>query len=583
MNARILIVEDDAGVAAVLRRMLEGAGYSVLGPVASGEEVVPAVLDLRPSLILMDIVLSGQINGIEAARQIPQALDVPVVYLTAHEEETLLHEAKKTRPYAYLIKPVEPLELKSAIEVALSCHDRHQQTLQSERKYRTLLETMNEGFGMVDTEGRWTYVNPRFCELLGFEAEEIIGRLGLEVVHEHYRHLHLAAFAERRSGKSSTYESPLQTRDGRLVPVLVSAAPSYDLQGRFVGAFAVFTDMTELRDTEHQLRLLRAAVDNSCVPTFGVQPGGAFWYVNEAASRSLGYSREELMDLSVHDVDPDHSQLDREHQWKRLKEQGRLVFESTHRRKDGTVFPVEVSSNYLNFNGREYEWAFAKDISERKSAETLLKTSLAQKETLLRDIHHRVKNNLAMIHSILGLQCGFGADESHVPMFEDAQNRIRSIATAHELLYKSESLAAIGATDYVDLLLSNLVDATDCEAKAVTIVRNLEEVSLELETAVPLGMLLTELVTNALKHAFPERSTGQITISLKALEQDEFELVVADNGVGLPSHIELGQTPSLGLELVAAYVDQLHGAIRVDRSDGTSFHIVFYRAGSGKS
>lgn len=219
-----------------------------------------------------------------------------------------------------------------------------------------------------------------------------------------------------------------------------------------------------------------------------------------------------------------------------------------------------------------------KEERRREMAEARIKASLKEKEVLLREIHHRVKNNLAIIHSLLGLQSRYITDTVYSTMFEDSRNRIKSMALAHELLYQSETLAYISVSRHVGSLVDHLVITAGRVGTRVSVIKDLEEVSLDLDTAIPVGFLVTEIVSNSLKHAFRDRREGEIRISLHSVGEKEFELIVADNGTGMPADIDVKNPRSMGLDIVATFVSQLNGTIEIRTQQGTEVRIRFKEA-----
>jgi two-component sensor histidine kinase len=215
------------------------------------------------------------------------------------------------------------------------------------------------------------------------------------------------------------------------------------------------------------------------------------------------------------------------------------------------------------------------DITDRKIAERQIEESLREKEVLLREVHHRVKNNLNVIHSLLSLQSDYAADEFHRQMFEETQARVRSMAEAHERLYRSESLATLDIDDYVGSLVDHLVGESPATGGRIHLNREIVDVSFGLDTAIPLGMIVNELVSNCLKHAFPDERNGEIGISIRRMDEDEFELKVRDDGAGISKEINLDAPDSLGLDLVDAFVKMLHGRIEISANGGTTVLIRF--------
>ena len=216
------------------------------------------------------------------------------------------------------------------------------------------------------------------------------------------------------------------------------------------------------------------------------------------------------------------------------------------------------------------------DITEQKKAEEQIKSSLREKEVLLREIHHRVKNNMQVITTLLMLQSDKLKDNQHADIFKESQDRIRSMALVHEKLYQAESFAKIDFNEYVNSLVNSLFRSYGAKPDKITLKIEVEDVSLGLENAIPCGLIINELVSNALKYGFPEKRKGQIRIALYSINTDELVLEVSDNGIGLPEELDIRNTDSIGLHLVTILSeDQLEGKIELHRVDGTNFHIQF--------
>ena len=224
------------------------------------------------------------------------------------------------------------------------------------------------------------------------------------------------------------------------------------------------------------------------------------------------------------------------------------------------------------------------EIKEHKKAEEAIQASLDEKNVLLKEIHHRVKNNLQIICSLISLQSGNIKDPIALEMCLDSQHRIKSMALIHESLYQSDNLALINFSEYINNLVDNLVMSYDEPSRPVSTKVTVDNVELGIDSAVPCGLIIDELVSNCLKHAFPTPAgdsaasyTDEINIELKA-EDNLYILTVKDNGVGLPEELDYRNTETLVLKLVCSLVQQLSGQVRMDRSNGTTFNITFYDA-----
>lgn len=221
-------------------------------------------------------------------------------------------------------------------------------------------------------------------------------------------------------------------------------------------------------------------------------------------------------------------------------------------------------------------------IIDRELARAQLKASLAEKDVLLKEIHHRVKNNLQVISSLLNLQSHSAGDRQVIQMFTESRNRIRSMALVHEGLYQSDDLGGIEFSHYVSSLTGYLLRSYGVHTDGVELTIDVDPVHLGIDSAVPCGLIVNELVSNALKHAFVDGRQGHITIELHSVDNGRYELKVGDNGVGIPEGLDIGQTGSLGLRLVSTLVEQLGGTMDLDRSAGTVFRIAFGPSGQGR-
>jgi len=216
------------------------------------------------------------------------------------------------------------------------------------------------------------------------------------------------------------------------------------------------------------------------------------------------------------------------------------------------------------------------EIEERRRAQELLKLSLKDKEVLLREVHHRTKNNMQIISSLLNLQSLKLKDPDVVPVFQDSQARIRAMALIHETFYQSKDLSAIGFKDYVMNLIQGLFAAYRLNNDAISLCVSVDNVALGIDSAVPCGLVINELVSNALKHAFPEKESGIITITARSNAQHLIELIVQDDGRGLPGGLDYRNTETLGLRLVVDIVEnQLGGTVEPFNCSGTGFRITF--------
>ncbi len=215
------------------------------------------------------------------------------------------------------------------------------------------------------------------------------------------------------------------------------------------------------------------------------------------------------------------------------------------------------------------------ELSDRKQAEANLKISLKEKEILLKEIHHRVKNNLCVVASLLELQSNTVADPQLAKMFEESQNRLYSMALIHEKLYRSTNLAEINFGEYLEDLVTNLFHSYNISDNHILLQVIAEPISLNLETATPCGLIANELVSNTLKHAFPDGANGTVSVECYQTGDGEIHLFVKDNGIGFPQNLDFRKTNSMGFQVVCTLTEQLEGSIELSRQTGTAFHLKF--------
>ena len=345
----------------------------------------------------------------------------------------------------------------------------------------------------------------------------------------------------------------------------------------------IMRDVTERKKAEEALlkseKQYRDLFENAPIGIYRTTPDGRMLVANPALIHMLGYSSFE--ELAQRNLDEEASKrgYPRSEFKELIEREGKVTgFESGQTVEGGTpIFFRESAQAICNSSGTIiYYEGTVEDITESKMAEEQIKKSLKEKEVLLREVHHRVKNNMQIISSLLSLQSQYIEDDQLREAFKDSQNRIQSMAIVHEKLYQSEDLASIDFREYVESLTRSLFQSSRIDIGRITLKVEVGDVHLGSDYVIPCGLIINELISNCLKHAFPGNKKGEITIKLNRCNEKEIELVVADNGVGMPGNIDIENTKSLGLRLVTILAeDQLKGRIRLDRTGGTEVGIIF--------
>lgn len=340
----------------------------------------------------------------------------------------------------------------------------------------------------------------------------------------------------------------------------------------------IITD-NNLKESEKRFRIL---TQNSNAAIFTVDKRGYFTFVNPAVVKLSGYSKEELVKIKATDIThPDHHAMLAERISQRIE--GRSFGDSQYRfvNKSGEIRWMELSSSVINLKGESYILCSALDITESKIHEETILTSLNEKEILLKEIHHRVKNNMQIISSLLKLQSKYTDDDKVRELFEISQDRVRSMSLVHEKLYASPDLANIHIESYIRNLISHLQASYIHNHEQIKVKYDLDELDIDINNAIPCGLILNELLTNCLKYAFPDGRKGLVIVRFKN-EVDNYLFSVEDDGIGMPENFVIEDSDSLGLQLVSSLVIQLHGTLEVDNSKGSSFIIKFPRVDNKK-
>jgi PAS domain S-box-containing protein len=292
--------------------------------------------------------------------------------------------------------------------------------------------------------------------------------------------------------------------------------------------------------------------------------------VNRAFIKLYGYTREELQQMKNTDfsAEPDKT-------LKATQDRQEYIPLRYHKKKDGTVFPVEITANMFEYQGKKVYIIAIRDITERKNTEQQIKASLNTKEVLLSEIHHRVKNNFEIISSLLDMSCMATDNKEIQDILLSSRSRIHSMAMIHSQLYQSDRFDNIDMTKNTHELAENLRFLYGKE-KDVDLTIESSEVYLSIKYAIPCALILNELITNALKHAFPDRMRGKIQISIQKFDDTAVRLNVKDDGKGIPEKEDAKPSGALGLELVKHLVNgQLKGELQFNTDNGTDISIEF--------
>ena len=456
------------------------------------------------------------------------------------------------------------------------------QVRESEAHFRSIFEGMGEGLLITDLSDVISYANGRMAEMCGYEREEMLGRPAYQLLLPREQWPALSGYNERRAqGHADVYETELLRKNGQRFWALIHANPLRNAQGKVVGTIGAQIDITErkwaekaLRESEERFRqLIEQAVDAVMVH----DERGQMLMANQRFCQNLGYTRPEALALHVADFELNFDAESVEKKWSQLQNGVSMSVNGLHRRKDGTSFPVEVHVGAVQFDGKRVMLAIARDVTRRRQHEAAMSASLREKEVMLKEIHHRVKNNLQIICSLLNMQADSVEDEPTRAAFGETRNRVRSMALIHEQLYQTPDLAHIDLGDYLETLVASIQRSAGAHGKNVAFDFSCETVALDIDRAVPCGLIVNELVTNAIKYAFPGGRRGTIELQLRAPNQNLI-LSVRDNGIGMKPDLNWEQSDSIGLQLVSALTQQLEGEMGLETGNGGTVWTIRFKS-----
>jgi len=491
---------------------------------------------------------------------------------------------------------------------------------ESEERFRMLFHHSPDAIVLFDPsveDPLWPIVdcNEAFLAMNGFARDELIGQ-SMDMVHltpgnaeegpEFVRWLQRDGLVEG--------ENMHRRKDGTTYPIHFMCT-LVTLNGKQL-IMGVDRDITEqkqaeqaLHESEERFRMLFHHSPDAIVlldPSVE-DPSWPIVDCNEAFLAMNGFARSELIGQSIDVVHVTEESPGRRREFlQRLEKEGRVENEITHSRRDGTTYPVHFLTALVKLRGKQLVLGIDRDITDRKRAEAeiqryrdhleelvaertaelneanlTISASLQEKEVLLKEIHHRVKNNLQVISSLLNLQSGYIEDEGAVMLFTESRNRVHSMALIHEQLYRSTDFTRVDFASYAQELTRRLLVSYRALANGIDLRLSFDEIYLDVTTAIPCGLIINELISNAIKHGFPDGQHGVIEVKMAVDKRDEregYRLTVHNDGVAFPEGLDFRNTDTLGLQLVNSLTRQLDGEIVLHRKAGTTFEIRFPRA-----
>ena len=482
--------------------------------------------------------------------------------------------------------------------------------------YKLIIETANEGIWVIDENNDTTFTNAKMSSILGYEDGEMIGRNLFSFMDEEAGELAKENLKRRQSGVSETLDFGFLNKKGATIWTQMNTSPIIQ-DGRYFGSLAMITDITlkKKKEKKHieEHRKYISLFEDSPVPIWDEDFSIVKERIDELKEKGVKDFRK-YFDENIHDllycleglIVNDVNQAVVELNEADSKEQMISEYKTLGTRKSlgyakeqiialalgETSFQQEVELKTFKGSIRHalmkwtvvkgYEGSYKRvylttiDLTDKIIEENkFLHRTNKEKGVLLKEIHHRVKNNLQIIMSLLNLQSRNILDDNTRNLFEVSVARVQSMSIVHELLYQSKDFEKIDYGNYLKVLIAPLIESMKPEGKDVKIDLVVNDITLNVGTSIPLGLVINEIVTNSLKHGINE-SEGEIYIEMLKLENGRFQLNIGDNGIGLPKDLEVENTETLGLQLVSSLAEQLQGQLVIDTSKkGTHYVLVF--------
>lgn len=601
--ASILVVDDEPDNFDVIETALVNQGYQL--QYASNAHNAWQQLEILPvDVIVLDVMMSDQ-DGISFCRELknyPRSQHIPILIVTALTEKQDLVQSLAAGADDFLSKPLNYLELQARVACLVRIKKQYDQLrallasreeeLRHRQEAEVSLAKMNEqlqavidavpGFiSWIGNDLRYRGVNQRLAQAVGMTTEEFVGQpLGFLDSAQEFETF-IQDFISKT--KQETMQIALNVNFGEKVREYLIVAQKYD-QGQSIVTVGI--DSTkwkqaerELQVTTNQLQTLLNTVNSGVLLQDKywnvILPNQAFYKIfnlNLEIDRLTGKTNSELEGYYQFYFS-EAEQFCQQNQM--LLQAKQSIINEEWILRDGRTLERDYAPILVDDSCQGHLWVY-RDITERKRNEKQLKSSLQEKDLLLKEIHHRVKNNLLVVSNLLERQSHYADDKKISFLLNESQNRLHSIALIHEKLYQSTELRKINFADYLEDLAQTLSDFYFPDLQNIEWVLTLEPIWLNIETANPCGLIVNELISNALKHGFPDGSKGKIWLEFRQNQDNDLLILeVKDNGVGLSPNLDPMQVQSLGMELILTLTEQIQGELSITNADGASFQITF--------
>jgi PAS domain S-box-containing protein len=602
---KILLVEDEAIIASSESIIIKKHGFKVITANTGEKAIMLVESDPDIDLILMDINLGSGFDGTEAARQILTKRELPIVFLTGHAEREMVERVKGITNYGYVLKNAGEFVLIESITLAFELFNAHRITKESKERYkhlysmvRLMCDNLPDLIWTKDMDGKYVFTNKACCEILlnAKDTDEPVGKTDMyftdreKAAHpensayhtfgETFTETDLAVLETKRPQRTQEYGNA----KGKPLFLDVYKTPFWNKNGSIIGIVGCARAITEkrrikegLRETEDVLNKYQLMVETASDAIFFKDLESRYIIVNNKSLEIFALPLEKVIGRNDYELMIDE------------KEAGKNVND------DQYVFKTGKSINVIKFmkGGQDRDYWFqtikvpqfdiygkviglvgiARDITTQKKAEKEIHALLEEKDLLLKEVHHRVKNDMSVIKSLLSIQSTYCENSEAQQVLQEAQNRIGIMGTIHSKLYNGDRSTTFNIKPFLsDIILS--LQQTYGVSASVSINIDIENIPVSAKKAFPIGIIVNELITNSYKYAFSDREKGEIDVSVHLKGSDSLELLISDNGSGITEEVIESKVYGFGLSMVDALVMQHEGSLEISRNTGTIIRVI---------
>jgi len=585
----VLIVDDDRIIAMAEASFLNKNGYNAV-TAGTGEEVFEFLHSGTDChIILLDIDLGNGVSGPGLAERILEIRDIPIIFVTSHTDGDMTDKVKHIRKYGYVVKNSGDFVILSAIEMAFELFYEKCKTVEAAKNFEMIANTSPALLWMSGTDKLCTWFNNPWLEFTGREIEQELGTGWTESIHPDDKESCLIGYNRGFDAREPfSLEYRLKRNDGEYRWIIDRGHPRYNSSGVFEGYIGSCLDITERKNVEfkheEQMNFVSSLINTIPLPVFYKDRDGRYIGCNSAYEKFMHTNFENVKGKTVFDLSP------REIAEKYYEMDEALFTNPGTQSYEWVVKSLKGDLKYVIFNKATFNdhngsvaglIGIIQDITDQKAYEEKITNLLnekdfllKEKEILLKEVHHRIKNNMSTISSLLLLQADAVVEAAAVAALNDARSRVMSMMIIYDKLYRSADFRNIDVRDYLVNLIHEIF-STFPERKSLNIDYDVDDFILDSKVLFPLGIIINELLTNSMKHAFPGGREGKINVSVKIDGDGIIEASVADDGVGIPESIDWNRTQSFGLNLIDLLADQIGGSVSVNRHSGTEFIIKF--------